>query len=84
MLGISGEAIPNDHCYLICMLLSLITDVCGAVSVLEQLSQGLDCGLDTKQLALVMELLQNDTHPQALASVINQVREQVAQHKLSG
>lgn len=39
-----------------------------------EISEILDCGLDKKSIAIVLELLKQGVHPSALANVINAIR----------
>lgn len=43
---------------------------------MEQLSQLLDCGLSRDQLQSALALLKLDVHPEALAAMINKLRDQ--------
>jgi mitotic-spindle organizing protein 1 len=44
------------------------------IEALFQISQILDTGLDRRALAILLDLIENGVHPEALADVLNEIR----------
>lgn len=56
--------------------------ICHAVT--HEISKILDCGLDKKEIELLLLLLKNGEHPEALAKVVKTLRDQKDGFSLDG
>lgn len=53
-------------------------DMHESIDVLHEVSTILDTGLDRKTLALLLELIESGANPEALASVVKELRREAA------